>query len=113
MGRSCCVSAALVLCALGACLAPARGHAAEAVSAESPNRSAAIAATPVSEFSPRLRRMAWLACRVRHPSAPYLLCDAPIYAEQARPLPARLDRTVEPSAPNPPGGSPAPERADE
>ena len=113
MVRSSVVSVAVVFSAIAISLASAQGQAAETVPAEAPSGSAALAASPPHELTPGMRRMAWLACRVRHPDAPYLLCDAPIYTVQPPPLPGRRDGLVEPQATDSPTGSAAPQRTHE
>ena len=111
MVRTSVVSIAVVFCTTAISFASTQGQAAETLPAEAPSGSVAIAAPPINELTPGLRRMAWLACRVRHPAAPYLLCDAPIYSEQPRPLPVRFVGVVEPQATESPTRSPEPERA--
>ena len=110
MVRTSVVGVAGIYCTLASSLASTQGQATETLPAEAPSGSVAIAASPINELTAGLRRMAWLACRMRHPAAPYLLCDAPIYAEQPRPLPVRLDGLVDPQATDSPTGPPEPQR---
>ena len=110
MARSCVASSVVVIGTLGICLVSNQGQADDTLPAAVPNGSAALAAITTRELTPELRRMAWLACRVRHPAAPYLLCDAPLYDEKSRPPPVQFDGLVEPSASGSPIGSGAPPR---
>lgn len=84
---------AAVLCVFAACAARAQGQPAGAPATTPPDESAATAAGSTATLSPTLLRMAWLACRVRHPTTAYLLCDGRGYAEQ----PVSLSDSVKPT----------------
>ena len=112
VARSLTSRVAVVCCAFGALLAPAQGRAAEA----EPNRLVqgfTSTVAPIGEQSPTLRRMAWLACRVRHPDTYHLLCDAPIYREPSTALVDRRQATVGRAATDLSPGSTAPGQANE
>jgi hypothetical protein len=87
----------VVVLALATSAAISIGSGRPPVAAESGDGHGSVASAAAANPSVRLREMAWIACRERHPASAYLLCEVADVGIRPDARDGKLDRSPAPA----------------